>query len=86
MEVYCGIDLHARRSQVCVIDQAGEVLVNRKVPNRIDVILEIPEAFGEGIPVTATGPNRSPRRSSSPTSLTRGLGSCCGSSGNASGC
>jgi transposase len=51
MEVYCGIDLHARRSQVCVIDREGEVLVNRKVPNRIELILEILEPFGEGIPV-----------------------------------
>jgi transposase len=51
MEVYCGIDLHARRSQVCVIDREGEVLVNRKVPNRIEVILGVLEPFGRGIPV-----------------------------------
>jgi transposase len=51
MEVYCGIDLHSRRSQVCVIDGDGKVLVNRKVPNRIEDILRVLEPFGKGIPV-----------------------------------
>jgi transposase len=51
MGVYGGVDLHARRSQVCVIDQDGKVLVNRKVPNRIDEILAILEPYGKEIPV-----------------------------------
>ena len=28
---YCGIDLHARTMYVCILDQAGEVLVHRDV-------------------------------------------------------
>ena len=26
---YCGIDLHARSTYLCVLDQAGEVLLHR---------------------------------------------------------
>ena len=33
MSVYVGIDVHRKRSQVAVIDQSGEVLANRNVPN-----------------------------------------------------
>ena len=51
MEVYCGVDLHSRRSQVCVIDREGEVLVNRRVPNRIELILELLEPYGPGLPI-----------------------------------
>jgi hypothetical protein len=31
MSVYVGIDVHRKRSQVAVIDQAGEMLANRNV-------------------------------------------------------
>src|SRR5207247_2135827 len=40
MSVYVGIDVHRKRSQVAVIDQSGEVLVNRNVPNGVAPILE----------------------------------------------
>jgi transposase len=50
MRVYCGVDLHAKRSQVCVIDDRGEVLVNRRVANRLEEILEVLAPFGTGIP------------------------------------
>ncbi len=30
---YCGIDLHARTLYVCIIDQAGEVLVHKEIPD-----------------------------------------------------
>ena len=33
MSVYVGIGVHRKRSQVAVIDQAGQVLANRNVPN-----------------------------------------------------
>ncbi len=45
MEFYCGIDLHAKSSQVCVIDGEGEVHVNQKVPNRLRGLLSILEPF-----------------------------------------
>ena len=30
MSVYVGIDVHRKRSQVAVVDEAGQVLKNRK--------------------------------------------------------
>src|ERR1700734_3092963 len=38
MNCYCGIDLGAKRSQVCIIDDDQKVLVNRKVANDLDTI------------------------------------------------
>jgi hypothetical protein len=39
MSVYVGIDVHRKRSQVAVVDQAGEVLANRNVSNGVEPIL-----------------------------------------------
>lgn len=36
MSVYVGIDVHRKRSQAAVIDESGEVLANRNVPNGVD--------------------------------------------------
>ena len=52
MSVYVGIDVHRKRSQVAVVGQDGEVLVNRNVPNGVNTILGV---IG-GLP--AAGPNR----------------------------
>ena len=41
MSVYVGIDVHRKRSQVAVIDQGGEVLANRNVPNGVKPILSV---------------------------------------------
>ena len=41
MSVYVGIDVHRKRSQVAVIDQGGEVLANRNVPNGVAPILSV---------------------------------------------
>jgi hypothetical protein len=41
MSVYVGIDVHRKRSQVAVIDQGGEVLANRNVPNGVEPILGV---------------------------------------------
>src|SRR4029077_5961701 len=41
MSVYVGIDVHRKRSQVAVIDQDGEVLANRNVPNGVKTILGV---------------------------------------------
>ena len=37
---YCGIDLHARSMFVCIIDQAGKILVHRKLPCDGDELLK----------------------------------------------
>jgi len=49
--VYCGIDLHAKVSQVAVVDEKGDVLVNRQVKNVLSDVLAVLAPYGEGIPV-----------------------------------
>ena len=41
MSVYVGIDVHRKRSQVAVVDQAGQVLANRNVVHEVDTILPV---------------------------------------------
>ena len=36
---YCGIDLHARSIYVCIMDQAGKVLVHKNIPAESDAFL-----------------------------------------------
>jgi transposase len=50
MSVYVGIDVHRKRSQVAVIDQAGEVLANRNVPNGTETILGVIGGLPPGTP------------------------------------
>lgn len=52
MGFYCGIDLHAKQSQICVIDQEGrKVLERKRVPNQLEVILALLEPFRAGLKV-----------------------------------
>jgi transposase len=37
---YCGIDLHARTMYVCILNQAGEILLQRNLPTRPQDFLE----------------------------------------------
>ena len=50
MSVYVGIDVHRKRSQVTVIDQSGEVLTNRNVPNGAEPILKVIGGLPPGTP------------------------------------
>jgi transposase len=50
MSVYVGIDVHRKRSQVAVIDQDGEVLANRNVPNGVKAILSVIGGLPAGTP------------------------------------
>src|SRR6266496_2375314 len=50
MSVYVGIDVHRKRSQVAVIDQDGEVLANRNVPNGVKPILSVIGGLPAGMP------------------------------------
>src|SRR6266516_4176358 len=50
MSVYVGIDVHRKRSQVAVIDQDGEVLANRNVPNGTETILKVIGGLPPGTP------------------------------------
>jgi transposase len=51
MSVYVGIDVHRKRSQVAVVDGAGEVRVNRNVPNGVEPILRVMGDVPVGTPV-----------------------------------
>ena len=50
MSVYVGIDVHRKRSQVAVIDQDGQVLANRNVPNGTETILGVIGGLPAGTP------------------------------------
>ena len=50
MSVYVGIDVHRKRSQVAVIDQYGEVLANRNVPNGVEPVLGVIGGLPPGTP------------------------------------
>jgi transposase len=50
MSVYVGIDVHRKRSQVAVIDQDGQVLANRNVPNGVQAILGVIGGLPSGTP------------------------------------
>ena len=49
MAFYCGIDLSARTSQVCVIDEDISVLVRRKVPNELYRITDLIKPYKHNI-------------------------------------
>jgi transposase len=51
MSVYVGIDVHRKRSQVAVINEVGEVLANRNVPNGVQPILRVIGGLPQGTPV-----------------------------------
>ena len=50
MSVYVGIDVHRKRSQVAVVDQDGEVLANRNVPNGVRPVLGVIGGLPPGTP------------------------------------
>ncbi len=50
MSVYVGIDVHRKRSQVAVIDQDGQVLATRNVPNGVEPILRVIGGLPPGTP------------------------------------
>ncbi|MFI9325081.1 IS110 family transposase [Kitasatospora aureofaciens] len=51
MSVYVGIDVHRKRSQIAVVDEAGEVQVNRNVPNGVETVLGVIGDLSIGTPV-----------------------------------
>ena len=50
MSVYVGIDVHRKRSQVAVVNEGGEVLANRNVPNGVKLILRVIGELPAGTP------------------------------------
>ena len=50
---YCGIDLHTRTMWVCILIQAGEVVVDKNIVTDPEVFLELVEPYGPGVAVAA---------------------------------
>ena len=38
---YCGIDLHTKEMYVCILDQAGEILVHQNIPAKPGPFLKL---------------------------------------------
>jgi predicted NBD/HSP70 family sugar kinase len=38
---YCGIDLHAKAMYVCILDQAGTILVHKNLPTTPEAFLRV---------------------------------------------
>jgi transposase len=53
MELYCGVDLHSTNSYLAVLDEQLRPVLGRRVPNRLEVILEALEPFREQIQAVA---------------------------------
>jgi len=51
MSVYVGIDVHRKRSQVAVVDEAGTVLANRNVVNGVEQVLAVIGQYPTHTPV-----------------------------------
>jgi len=48
---YCGIDLHARKMYLCILDGEGEVRLHRNINTNRDIFLTIIEPFREDVVV-----------------------------------
>ena len=51
MSVYVGMDVHRKRSQVAIVDEAGDEQRNRNVPNDPAKLVPILGALAAGTPV-----------------------------------
>ena len=48
---YCGIDLHARTMHVCILDQDGEIVVDRGIATNPKAFLELIAPYRQGLVV-----------------------------------
>jgi hypothetical protein len=48
---YCGIDLHAKKMYLCILDEAGEIRLHRNIKTARDVFLKVIEPYREDIVV-----------------------------------
>jgi hypothetical protein len=55
-QFYCGIDLHARSMYVCILNQAGDIVVHRHLKTKPDALLQIMEPYREAIVVAVEWP------------------------------
>jgi len=52
-QYYCGIDLHTRSLYVCILNQAGEIMVHRNLPADPDALLSLIGPYRDDIAVAA---------------------------------
>ena len=52
---YCGIDLHARSLYVCILDQAGTVLVHKNLATTPENFLRVIAPYREDLGVAVEG-------------------------------
>lgn len=50
-QFYCGVDLHARTMYLCILDQAGSVVLHQEVPAAPDAFLHAIAPFRDGLVV-----------------------------------
>ena len=51
MTFYCGIDLHTKKSQLCIIDTDGKKVKEGNLNNDLSVIFKFLEPFGNDVHV-----------------------------------
>lgn len=49
MTFYCGIDLHSKKSHVCVIDKDGKKVKEENLINDLSLILQFLKPFGQDV-------------------------------------
>jgi len=57
MKVYCGIDLHSTNNYLAILDDDRQSVLSRKLPNRLETILDCLNPYREqivGIAVEST--------------------------------
>lgn len=50
---YCGVDLHARTMYLCILDDAGEVVLHQRIPSGRDAFLDAIEPYRDDLVVCA---------------------------------
>jgi hypothetical protein len=51
-QYYCGIDLHTKNMYICILDQAGKILVHKNISTSPQALLQIIEPFLPDIAIT----------------------------------
>ena len=51
-QYYCGIDLHTKNMYVCILDQAGKILVHKNISTSPQALMQILEPFQPDVAVT----------------------------------
>ena len=51
-QYYCGIDLHTKNMYICILDQAGTILIHKNISTSPQIFLQIIEPFLPDIAIT----------------------------------